>query len=777
MAEDSGSSSDGEMTTFPILRDAPPSTRIGQFRIRRLIASGGMGAVYEAIQEHPHRIVALKLMKPGVTSRSAMRRFTQEAEILARLRHPGVAQVYEAGTHDDGSGGVPYFAMEYVPKAKTITQYAAVHGLTLAEKIGLFIKVCEAIQHGHEAGIIHRDLKPENILVDEDGEPKVIDFGVARTTDHDLTVTTQHTHTGELLGTLPYMSPEQVSGRRDDLDERSDVYSLGVVLYELLAGRLPYELKDLPLSEVVRTIREAPPARLSDTGSSYRGDLEVVVATALQKSRSRRYDSAASLARDLQHYLDGERIDARPDSAVYLLTTSTRRAIRRHPVVAYLLAIVGTAIAADLIGLPLFYRWTGVNDLYKRIAAAMAPEDPAATGGLGLDDVVLIVFDDETLEAIANDPDGLGIPKVDLSGGVRPLRRVHGALMERLTDAGLRALGFDITFKPPSTPFDADFADGARALRDAGCDVVITVRCWPLDGTTPPNIADDIRGVVGYGGVSGEFTKDQPWFVNLAVERGPVPMLPGFALAMLAAGKVPGHQWILRLIDNGERLEVGFFRSAPDGGTVFHPTTLQVPLSYLQYESYPQHEEDTCLAPGDTVASFILPRLPDDDVLAAATVKYEWVLRAGPDELRRRLAGRHAIVGDARSGSNDWKDAPDGRSLPGYVAHAMGLQMMLNGAVVLVERNVIARGGLPLVTVAGVLVIVLTRRRRLARIALVVAGLAALLAISAIALTRASYLINPAIPMLAFLLACVAALAIDLVRFAGEPAGDAITTS
>ncbi|MHC4775079.1 MAG: serine/threonine-protein kinase, partial [Planctomycetota bacterium] len=200
------------MSTQPTAAEAVPamSKRIGHYHVKRIIGIGGMGTVYEAVQEHPRRAVALKVMKPGIASRSALRRFEDESQILARLRHPNIAQVYEAGTYDEGAGPVPYFAMEYIPDARPVTDYAQAKALSTRQRLELFAKVCDAIHHGHQKGIIHRDLKPGNILVDPNGEPKIIDFGVARTTDSDLAVTTLQTDVGQLIGTLQYMSPEQV---------------------------------------------------------------------------------------------------------------------------------------------------------------------------------------------------------------------------------------------------------------------------------------------------------------------------------------------------------------------------------------------------------------------------------------------------------------------------------------------------------------------------------------------------------------------------------------
>jgi tetratricopeptide (TPR) repeat protein len=282
-----------------------------------------MGTVYEAEQEKPRRIVALKMIKPGFATASLLRRFEQESQVLGRLQHPGIAQIYEAGTADAGRGLQPYFAMEFV-RGRTLDEHAAEKRLGSRDRLDLVARICDALEHAHQKGIIHRDLKPANILVDESGQPKILDFGVARVTDSDIQVT-MHTDMGQIIGTLPYMSPEQVAAHPAELDARSDVYALGVILYQLLAGRLPYDVKKQQLAEGLRIIREEDPSRLSLISRTFRGDIETIAAKALAKEKERRYQSAADLATDIRRYLKHEPIVARPPSTAYQLGKFARR--------------------------------------------------------------------------------------------------------------------------------------------------------------------------------------------------------------------------------------------------------------------------------------------------------------------------------------------------------------------------------------------------------------------------------------------------------------------
>jgi serine/threonine protein kinase len=347
--------------------EEPVGTRIGRYKLAQKIGEGGWGVVYMAEQEEPvRRRVALKIIKLGMETKSVIARFEAERQALAMMDHPNIARVYDAGATDRGP---PYFVMELVRGVK-ITNYCDQQRLGIRERLDLFIWVCHAIQHAHQKGIIHGDIKPSNIMIAlQDGMPvpKVIDFGIAKATEARLTDRKLFTLYGQLIGTPAYMSPEQADVNGLDIDTRSDIYSLGVLLYELLVGHTPFdatELLDAGLDEMRRILREIEPARpsvrlttlpgreLTKTASDRQaephrlasmlsGDLDWIVMKALEKDRQRRYETANGLALDIQRHLNHEPVMARPPSRFYRL----RKLVRRNRVVF----AAGSAVAAALV--------------------------------------------------------------------------------------------------------------------------------------------------------------------------------------------------------------------------------------------------------------------------------------------------------------------------------------------------------------------------------------------------------------------------------------------
>ena len=275
-------------------------TVLGEFLVLHAIGSGGMGVVYAAQQDRPRRTVAIKVLRRGFHHPEILRRFEREAEMLGRLQHPGIANVF---AFHRGDGRLPAHLVMELVSGPPITEYVQAHALAPAARIELVIAVCQAVQHAHERGIIHRDLKPANVLVSDTGVPKVLDFGIARATGLDIH-STIHTAHGQLIGTLAYMSPERLRGGVD-VDGRSDVYALGVMFYRLMGGRLPFDVGGLPLVDAVQRIlhTEIPP--LGSVDGSFAGPIEQIAQRAMAPDPDQRYQSAADLAADLRACLEG----------------------------------------------------------------------------------------------------------------------------------------------------------------------------------------------------------------------------------------------------------------------------------------------------------------------------------------------------------------------------------------------------------------------------------------------------------------------------------------
>jgi tetratricopeptide (TPR) repeat protein len=375
--------SQAERTNLPV-----GSVIAGRYRLLEMIGEGGMGTVWMAQQTEPvKRLVALKLIRPGMHSKQVLARFDAERQALALMDHPNIAKVHDAGTTTNGR---PYFVMELV-KGVSITRFCDERQLTPRQRLALFAAVCQAIQHAHQKGIIHRDIKPSNVLIalyDDKPVPKVIDFGVAKATGPQLTEETLHTGFGTVVGTVEYMSPEQAGFNQLDVDTRSDIYSLGVLLYELLSGSPPFSRKELEkagILEMLRLIRDKEPSKPSTKLSSaealpmlaanrgtepakltklIRGDLDRIVMKALSKERDRRYETANEFAGDIERFLNHEPVLAGPPSVRYRL----RKFVRRNRGVVAAVSLVLLALLAGIAGTTFGF----VRAEYERLQAEQA---------------------------------------------------------------------------------------------------------------------------------------------------------------------------------------------------------------------------------------------------------------------------------------------------------------------------------------------------------------------------------------------------------------------
>ena len=397
--------------------------RIGKFSVLRVLGAGAMGTVYLARESESERLVALKVLKSSVPEFG--RRFAREIRVLGSLENAGIARLYEAGTADGPSGSIAYFAMEYV-RGRDLREAAM--ALPVAERLRLIVRIARAVHAAHLKGVVHRDLKPANILVGEDGDPKVLDFGVAHVTEDGAT---QMTRVGEVLGTLPYMSFEQMVGDDAAIDARCDVYALGVITYELIAGALPYP--DLPRNSIAGALdrlQRGSPKRLSASSPVARGDLETIVAKAMAFEAEQRYASADEFANDLERYLSHQPITARPPTIGYVVG----RFVRRHRALS---AVAMVAVAAVLIAAVVATHFAVSESRARALADTKAAETAAINAFLS--DMLVAANPSNALGKDVRVLDVIDAAEIDLRAGAALPERVRWSLQRLIgrTRAGL----------------------------------------------------------------------------------------------------------------------------------------------------------------------------------------------------------------------------------------------------------------------------------------------------------------------------------------------------
>lgn len=662
-----------ELTTAPLSAErtfrAMP-TRIGKYVVGERIGTGGMGVVYKAQHSETGASVAIKLIRAESATEETIARLKQEARALGALKHPGIAVVHDAGTEMIDGVETPYIAMEYLTGAKSITAYAA--SCSEREKLELFVMVCRAIDHANGRGVIHRDLKPSNVLVDADGAAKVIDFGVAKVLgsagDHS-----RMTEQGRLVGTFEYMAPEQAEGRSELIDARTDVHGLGVVLYELLCGSLPYKVSRRSPVEAIRVLCDDPPTRPTHARRGFNDELETILLKMLAKERSRRYQSAGEAADDIERYLRGRPVLARRDTVRYRLRKALSRAKERHAV-ATTAGIMVISIALTMVaGTRVMYQWSGMARAYvgwltatSSAAAPLAPEHLVVVG----------VKEPSKLSRYAA---GAGFEPVD-ERDPTSWRFAYGLLLERLAECQPRSVGLDFRFT--SCNQAEPLVRGMEALRARGVGTVVGTSGFVRLGERPSEICPSIiEAAQSWGAVTVSEGARGSYAVRLGlIKQDTRARCASFGIALFAVSRRPdATAFDLDVADNVVHVNyVDSTGSAARGGV--GPRHDRVALTE---EGFAQADPMRNMAEGDRIANaavilgeWAVGELPPTTQLLSDLLDEEaWPI----ERLRAWVRDKTVLVIDVRPG---WDSdlLPDGRELHKGYLWAAWLEQALRDA-------------------------------------------------------------------------------------------------
>lgn len=629
----------------PASMDTPfAPARVGNYVLRGRIGQGGMGVVYEGVQDKPSRAVALKLMRHALTTAEQLRRFEQEAQMLGSLAHPNIAQVYEAGTHREGSLSLPFYAMELVRDAKPITQYAQEKCLNRQERLQLMLQACAAVEHAHQQEILHRDLKPSNLLVGSDGILKLIDLGVSRLmSPGHVTLTGSE----QLLGTLQYMAPEQLSGASAEPTRSWDVYALGVIFYELILGQRPYLLPEGSPVRAARHLAETLPQRPRKIDRTISKSLEAVLLKALEKDPAARYASAQELARDIRHLLEGRSAGAGSKGPLRRSLAAARQIATRHRllVLAALMILWGVICFASPLG-----------KATRAVDGAWAPYALSR-----LNHVPDVPFDQVRMVSLRSDlvatAQRLGERRYN-PAFVPSQRPLIARLVEKLTAASPKVIAMDLMIQAP-TPFDIELIRAMGEAERAGIPIVAASPRSGVEqggpGVLPELVANhrvgsakaaefrpDLFGVVSV--MIDEVKRDDPSFTihTVAAASGVGKDDPVFVdYQRNICGSVAGETCVLG--------HASHLIGGPEGG-VFQ------------------------LAVAMNVAE-----VPPDAVLDAADFDFDDVMQWSDEQVRAAFGGKVVIIGDGRAGRDPVLPVGAGREVRGYRLVSSVVEQMLAG--------------------------------------------------------------------------------------------------
>ncbi len=725
---------------------------------------GGQGVVFLALQKSTHRKVAIKVMKEGpFASADDRARFDREVRILARLKHPNIVTIHDSGR----AAGCDYFVMDYVQGESLADHLHRKH--SASDLVDLFRRICEAVQSAHDHGIVHRDLKPSNICIDSNGEPHILDFGLAKTPGSALEPGGV-TQSGFFVGSIPWASPEQADGHVTNIDARTDVYCLGVIFYFMLTNRFPYDINGSP-AEVLSRVAHADPIRPRSASRKVDSELETIMLKCLQKDPIRRYANAGEIAADLAAYQSGRPISARRDSLAYLFRKSAAQSMRSRPFVSKLiLAAIAIAIAYVIVR-PLVFEYVKIDLEFRRYAANWLPANSQIRGSEFEHTRVIALTDKTDLAAIAQREHLKGVnPAIPASH-----RGMHGRLLKRLSLAHPSVVVWDAVFRKPG-PFDAAFVEGAAELQKVGVDIVVAAPSWSLDANGLPDISPQIAAKVRWGCYKADLDRHRPWTLELFFARRNLEPRGSLALVAYGASKQPGHGLTIDYASRasetdsvGRRLYLSYW--LPQAGSPERKSDSST-ASFVDYTALQTQEarKDEDLRRGDAVGMYLVV-LPPDPVLKASTVEYGDVFTASEQQLRAWFEGRVVVFGDQRSTSTDWHPYRDGRRIAGSYAQAVGIDAMRSGLAIQMPANWVSRPLTILGGLVGALGVALISRGVIRFPVLIATTILMLLIItfaafaaSLTALRSYRYLCNPIVPLAAVWIAAALAVGVEGVR-------------
>lgn len=739
--------------------EQPCALAVPGCRLVRELHRGGQGVVYLAVQVSTRRPVAVKvLLERGGADGLARKRFHQEIRLIAKLQHPHIVTLHDSGETSDGR---LYYVMEYVHGAP-LRAYVREQKLDLEAVLKLFALLCETVEELHTRGIVHRDLKPSNVLVDPNGRLVVLDLGLAMTLSAD--VETILSQPGDLLGTLAYMSPEQAGMTGAELDPRSDVYSLGVMLYEILTGELPCSTKGA-VEVVLQRIRETPPNSLRKAWTFERGlkstplggnqgtscplgaELETIVRTCLAKERSRRYASAGEIAGDLQRHLSGERIAARGEAPWLAPAYRMQRRMQRHPWAAFIGAMTISGLLTAFAGGAVLLRWTTLDRQWETWLGDAFVE-PLNAEKLSRVHIIGIT-DDTDINALAQQEN---LPDVSREN-VPSWRRLHGRLMAHLADSGCRAVIWDIRFRTKSV-FDQDFVEGVRALKNKGIPTVVAVEAYWSGDRGLEMLAPTLATEVNWGAVAAGFTADHPWWIPFAVRRGTRDILPSLTLQALASARWPGHPIWFQFDDSEPLVRLGRQTTVIGESAAGWMTVDRIRLAdWMPISESDQPPAQFGLGVGDVTGVMDVP-MPTDHVLFTSTIEYSKIFEQTERELQDIFKKKVIVIGPLQSDAPDQFKHPDGRTLHGVYGQAVAMDAALRAVIArLPSRREFGLTG-ALGAILGSCVVLLAVRHVWLGLIGSVLLLSATILIAAIFLRiTAQFVFNPLVPGFAVLMA------------------------